>query len=314
MTMVVVTVIGYGLIKLNAPAVGEPVKISVIQGNIPQHEKWDPAKQRDILENYTQLSIKASLDKPDLIIWPETAIPADPYYEPLILEHVLGLAKQLRIPILAGVPFSTSYYDYFNSAVLISSKGKILERYDKLRLVPFGEYVPFEKYLGFVRRIAPAPIGSFRAGDEYVVFDKFSALICFEDIFPDLSREFVKRGARMLVNITNDAWFKDTPAAYQHAQASVFRAVENRVPVVRCANTGYSVFVDSTGRQHAKIENKSGKALFIAGYCTKTTLLAPIKGKPTPYTRFGDLFAMACLGLLLLNCGFRAWNRIITVS
>jgi len=329
---VVALIVFYGFIKLNAPAEGEPIKISIIQGNVPQHEKWDPDRQEAILEKYTQSSIKASLDEPQLIIWPETAVPADPYYDPKSLEHVLGLARQLKTPILAGIPFSTSFEDYFNSAVLISNKGKVFERYDKMRLVPFGEYVPFEKYLGFVRGLAPAPIGSFKAGERYTVFElekgtrylfpkkrylvpfSFSTLICFEDIFPDLSREFVKRGARMLVNITNDAWFGKTAAAYQHAQASVFRAVENRVPVVRCANTGYSVFIDSAGRQYGSIEDNSGCPLFIAGYSTETALLAPIKGNPTLYTRFGDLFAMACLGLLLLNSGFRAWNRIITVS
>ena len=268
-----ITTLGYGYYKLRTThdAQRTTLKISIIQGSVPQSEKWDERFREEILARYEALTKKAAKEKPDLIIWPETAVPGIVDEEPQLLGWVLRLAKEVKAPMLVGA-VTVQGANYYNSAILISREGKIIAQYDKLHLVPFGEYVPLEKYFPFLRNLISVPIGDFTPGKEYTVFkaeglEEFSALICFEDIIPVLSRRFMKKGAKFLVNITNDAWFMKTSAPYQHAQASVFRAIENRVPVVRAANTGLSCFIDSNGHIYDKVSHGK-KDIFVIGYKT----------------------------------------------
>jgi len=283
----------YGFFRIsNVAPKKEQIRISVVQGNIPQEEKWDLQQRWRILDKYVRLSETAGLDKPDLIIWPETAVPGDFNEEPRMLYRIKSLARRLNVDFIVGAPAVISNEEYHNSAFLILKDGTLKQRYDKIRLVPFGEYIPFENYLGFIRNIAPVPIGYFTKGRENLVFqNKSSVLICFEDIFPDLVRGFVKKDAGFLINITNDAWFKDSSAPYQHAQASVFRAVENKRPVIRCANTGLSVFIDAFGKQIGSVCNPEGREIFIEGHCTRNITTLDIK---TFYTKYGDFFVMLC--------------------
>ena len=130
----------------------------------------------------------------------------------------------------------------------------------------------------------------------------FSVLFCFEDLFPEMARQSVRSGARMLVNITNDAWYRFSAATYQHCQAAVFRAVENRVPLVRCANTGVSCFIDSDGRITSVLRDSAGNELFVEGEAS-SAITVPDKAS-TLYTRFGDYFVWLCLLMALF--GFRA--------
>ncbi len=283
--------LGYGFYKLHNSKLQTPnskLRVSVIQGSIPQYQKWSEAFKESISQRYEMLTKEAAKDNPDLIIWPETSVPGIIGEEPGLLERVVRLAQDVDAPLLIGAVTSNSN-NYYNSALLISKDGKILSQYDKLHLVPFGEYVPLERHFPFLRQLIGIPIGDFSPGKEYTVFEiqnpkslpdrqagkiqnDFAALICFEDTIPELSRRFVKQGAKFLVNITNDAWFKDSSAPYQHAQASVFRAVENRVPVVRAANTGLSCFIDSNGRIYDKVSDGK-KDIFVVGYKTKEILL-----------------------------------------
>ena len=254
-----------------------PIKISVIQGSIPQYQKWDEDFKYFILERYETLTKDAAKDEPDLIIWPETAVPGFIGEEPELLGRILGLAKRVRTPILVGAVTTDDDFNY-NSAVLISADGKMVGQYNKLHLVPFGEYIPLEQHLSFLRQMVNKPIGNFTPGNKYKMFElknpkdqasvtRFGVLICFEDIVPRLVKRFVDNGADFMVNITNDAWFMRSSAPYQHAQASVFRAVENRVPVVRAANTGLSCFIDKTGRIYEKVMVDK-KDIFVIGYKT----------------------------------------------
>lgn len=247
----------------------KPMKISVIQGNIPQELKWNADTKDFILQRYVTLTTEALDDKPDLIIWPEAALPVVAEEEPAFLEKVKDLARRIKIPLLLGAVTQRDNR-YYNSALLISEDGALLQRYDKLHLVPFGEYIPLRGFFSFLETVVP--IGDFTAGKEYTIFntqDKFSVLICFEDLFPELSRRFIKQGADFLINITNDAWFQKTTAPYQHLQASVFRAVENRVFVVRAANTGVSGFITPSGKIISLVRNKQGRNIFISGYLTQ---------------------------------------------
>lgn len=277
--LVLGSVLSYGFYKLNCvlrPSLLVPLKISVIQGNIPQYQKWNENFRSLIWERYETLTKKAAKDKPDLIIWPETSVPGVIGEEPGLLTRISRLAEAVKTPILIGAVTSRSI-NYYNSAILISAEGKILQQYDKLHLVPFGEYVPLERHFTFLRDLIGVPIGDFTAGREDTVFKlpavssqpsaKFAVLICFEDIIPVLSRRFVKGGAQFLVNITNDAWFMKSSAPYQHAQVSVFRAIENRAPVVRAANTGVSCFIDRYGRIYDKVSDGK-KDIFVVGYKT----------------------------------------------
>jgi apolipoprotein N-acyltransferase len=307
--IIILLVSGYGYFKLNQKYKEKKFRVSVIQGNIPQEKKWQYQLRASILDKHLILSRQAAADNPDIIIWPETSVPGELEQEPLLYNDIFSLAKQLKADLLVGTVTSKEG-DFYNSAVLISKYGLIKNRYDKLHLVPFGEYIPFPNIFGFVADIAPAAIGNFEFGKDYVIFslDKekqitFSVLICFEDVFGYLARNSVRKGAKFLVNITNDAWFKKTVEPYQHLQSSVFRAIENRVWVVRAANTGVSCFISPRGEVVATVKDETtGDEVFISGYKTHNISL---EDKQSLYSRFGDLFVMCCFVFCLTSIFFK---------
>lgn len=294
---------GYGLLRLPVSHDGRTVRVTVAQGNIPQEEKWDDSFREPILARYEQLTREAKAAEPELIVWPETSVPGFLELDEPLTQRVMSLAGEVGAPILVGAPHGQlAGVDWrtMNGAALVESVG-VNGWYDKIHLVPFGEFVPFERTLPWLRDMLP-PIGDFLPGDQHTVFRlepefAFSVLICFEDLFPELARRFVQEGARMLVVITNDAWFGPTAAAYQHAQASTLRAVELRVPVVRAANTGWSGCIDEAGRWTGRVQGSSGQALFVAGTHTCTPTLGQTR---TVYQRFGDWFILLCVLALAL--------------
>lgn len=296
----------YGLFRLGfsrQAAAGNPVKISVVQPNIPQELKWQPLSRDSIIARYLTLTAQAAEDSPDLIIWPEAALPVVLEEEPEYFERVQELAEGIGRPMLLGA-VTTTGASYRNSALLVSGQGRLVTKYDKLHLVPFGEYIPLRNILSFLETVVP--IGDFAPGHDYTVFSlpagpalsaRFSVLICFEDLFPGLSREFRKQGAGFLVNITNDAWFKQTSAPYQHLCASVFRAVENRLYLVRAANTGVSGFISPEGKIISLVRDKTGRSIFVQGFLTRTVAVS--KQQKSFYTRYGDVFILLCLAVTL---------------
>ncbi len=306
----VVVTLFYGYYKLYKPRTTnhEPrIKISVIQGNIPQELKWDSRAKDYIVDKYLNISWQAIKDNPDLIIWPEAALPFVLEEEPVYFERIKDWVKENKISLLLGAVTSRENF-YYNSAILTSGEGRTFTRYDKLHLVPFGEYIPLKKALPFLETIVP--IGDIAAGKEYTVFTQyarrntqntvnFSVLICFEDLFPELSRRFVNKGAQFLINITNDAWYKRTAAAHQHLQASIFRAVENRVFLARCANTGVSGFIAPGGKVISLVQDKKGKDIFIDGF--RTQEINTPKKSFTLYTRYGEGFIVFCFLFVLFN-------------
>jgi len=308
-------VLGYGWSMLSArdsfyksPAPKARLRISLIQGNIPQDQKWNARIKNIIFEKYKRLTLMSALEQPDLIVWPETSFPGYLEDEPTLAPLLRNTVRQIHTPILVGAPTLGNLergLQFYNSAVLFAGNGEETARYSKLHLVPFGEYLPAG--FGFLRRFFK--IGDFSPGPEPTIFSirsmhqtpaiaaRFAAVICYEDIFPGLVRRFRNRGANFLVNITNDAWFGDTSAPYQHAQASVFRAVENRIPIVRATNTGFSCFITAEGRITSSVQD-SGREIMVTGHQSDEIILR--RGKSI-YTRFGDAFMLLVLGLILLS-------------
>ena len=290
----------YGFWKIQTPlTTNKGLTVGVAQGNIEQDVKWDKEFQRETLDIYRKLSTKLSRTSPHLVIWPETAVPAYFPSGTRLDRKVLSIPYQFKTYLLFGSLSSKKQgkeVRIYNSAYLISPRSRILSRYDKIHLVPFGEYVPLSSFFPFSNSLVG--IGNITPGEEVVIFQfprgKFGTLICFEVIFPELCREFVRNGADFMVTITNDAWFGRTSAPYQHLAQATFRSVENRIWLVRAANTGISAFVDPWGR----INTASG--LF-----TREVLRGEIdlKGSNmTFYARYGDVFAIFCalLGIGLI--------------
>jgi len=289
--------LAYGFFKLNYSAKGlvasKALKVSVIQGNIPQHLKWNLGAVNFVLNNYKTLTVQAAQDKPDLVIWPEASVPGIFGQDDHEYAQVFSLAKEQNINLLVGA-VSQFNQNYFNSALLVNKAGQLTAIYNKLHLVPFGEFIPFKKTFPFLETIAP--IGDITAGDNYTIFKQpaeFGVLICFEDLFPELSRRFIKNGAKFLINITNDAWYKEGSAPYQHFAASVFRAIENHVYLARAANTGISGFIDPCGRILAKVCDLHQKDIFVNGQISQKIYLQ--SNQFTFYNLYGDVFISFCL-------------------
>jgi len=268
------------------------VRVALVQGNVEQDHKWDPAYQDETLARYRQLTRATLAAHPDLVVWPETATPFF-FQEPGPLrQEILDLAAESRASLLFGSPAylqnRAGALQELNRAYLVSPDGREVATYDKIQLVPFGEYVPFQSVLFFVQRLVVA-IGDVVPGSDPTVFQipagRFGVLICYEDIFPALTRRFVAGGADFLVNVTNDAWFGRTSAPYQHLAQATLRAVEYRVPLVRVANTGISAVVDPDGRIRWQ-----GPLYQVVEHVEEVAW----PGVRTFYTRFGDVFAWAC--------------------
>lgn len=304
--VVMALVLGYGFVKLRAPEGSEKITVSVIQGNIEQDKKWDPAYQAETFGVYTRLTREALKDHPDLVLWPETATPfyfgANSPVDSAMTSTLVSFVRQNKVPLFFGSPTyevkpNRAIYGR-NSAFLLSADGQVEGIYHKIHLVPFGEYVPLKSVLFFVEKMVQA-IGDFQAGTSYTVMTiphqqsttLVSTVICYEIIFPDLVRKFVNEGATVITTITNDAWFGRTAAPFQHFSMAVLRAVENRVPVARAANTGISGFIDAKGN----ILATSG--IFTVARLTHT--LTP-GFERSFYTRNGDLFSYACVIITLL--------------
>jgi apolipoprotein N-acyltransferase len=286
---------------------GGEVAVGVVQANVDQGRKWDPEFQAESVERHIRLGAVAKEAGADLVVWPETAVPFYFQAETPGRDRIVEFATAQHVDVLFGAP-AFEYGDFhgmrlFNRAYLVERDGSVGGFYDKLQLVPFGEYVPFRSVLFFVDAVVEG-VGNFVPGTKATVFSlpqgRFGVLICYEGIFPRLSRELVKRGAGFLVNITNDAWFGNTSAPYQHLAMVTLRAVENRVPIVRAANTGISAIVDIDGR----VRWQTG--LFEATTRTDTVSWTHLR---TFYTQYGDVFTALCGLASVVLIGYAALVR-----
>ncbi len=297
-TAAVLATIGYGAARIawvRADQRARPtMRVAFTQGNVGQAEKQRKGSEPAILARYRAELGRVEAAGASLVVWPEAALPRSVHLRSSHLpDHVLPDGN--RAWLLAGAV--SSWHDggkrmAHNSALLVSPGGRIAGRYHKSHLVPFGEYVPMERLLFFARKLT-AYAGHFLAGRsiEPLAMEgrRLGVLICYEDIFPEVARRMTARGADLLVNITNDAWYGRSSAPFQHLSMVVFRAVENRRPVARAAQTGVSGFVAADGSVLSTTRIFEGPVSGVAD--------VPIGGPASPYVPLGDLFAGACLGL-----------------
>jgi apolipoprotein N-acyltransferase len=309
MVLTLCAVVSYGIFRLGsvdrAVSRAKKAKIAVVQGNIDQAHKWDTRFQTLTTVKYKRLSKAAAAEPLDLIIWPETATPFFFLHEKILSGIVLESIRNIGIPFIIGSPSYANEQNkqiYFNSAYLIDPQGNPDGRYDKVHLVPFGEYVPIKRWLPFIDKLV-AQVGDFKRGRTGNTLKwqghNIGMQICYEVIFPGLSRKMVQNGADLLVNITNDAWFGRTGAPYQHFSMAVLRSVENRRFLARAANTGISGFIDPCGRiLKTTLLNQEASA-------TESVALLPMR---SPYSRWGDW------PLAILSFGLPAFILIRQIS
>ena len=322
---IILFIIMYGGVRVgsvNKDMAGwKKVNMAVLQGNIDQAVKWDPAFKESTVDIYTRLTAKAAKEGAEVVVWPEAATPFlfELTDDTKLQSKVHKAAIDNGVNIILGSPHARlgddSNPEYLNSAFLLDPYGVVTHRYDKMHLVPLGEYVPFRlnEVFPFIQKLTVG-VGDFGEGEDAVTLDfnlnknksytpygpsygKAGVAICYEIIFPEISREAMKNGANILVTITNDAWFGRLGAPYQHFDMAVFRAVENRSYLARSANTGISGFVDPVGRVLAETD------LFTE---ERVTMPVGIKeGSLTFYTLYGDIFAYLCIIL----SGFLLYRR-----
>lgn len=298
--IILLFVFSYGYWRLTQHRPGNPLRVSIIQGNIGQGQKWDPSYQDEVVNTYKELTTLAAGSSPSLIIWPETSVPFYFGSDAVRTNDLVSFQKQLNAYLLFGsVTLKEPQTDKHpallaNSAVLLDKNGNVPYIYDKIHLVPFGEYVPLRSILFFMNKLV-AGIGDFAPGEKYIKastsFGSFSTLVCYEIIFPGLVRKFFSKNGDFIVTITNDAWFGKTTGPYQHFSMGVLRAIENRKPLIRAANTGISGFIDSSGRI-LKTTPVFERRVETMDMTTDTTR--------SFYSKYGDIFSYLCMVVFIL--------------
>jgi apolipoprotein N-acyltransferase len=310
--LVVATVFFWGMARMSGhvwPA--RSLQVALVQPSIPQTMIWNADEGAARFQQVLNLSEVALATKPDLLVWPEAATPKLLRYDRDIYQAVTNLVRTHHVWLLLGAddaePRGTNALDFYNSSFLVTPEGELAASYRKRRLVIFGEYVPLARWLPFLKWFTPVQ-GGFVPGDRVVPFAlpapqaRFATLICFEDVFPHLAREYAAPDTDFLVNLTNDGWFRESAAQWQHAANALFRAVENGLPLVRCANNGLTCWIDPLGAMH---EVYFGDSTDIYGAGVKTARI-PLRaqGQPQPatfYNRYGDWFGWGCV----IICGLR---------
>ena len=304
---------GVRMIRRNAPA-GRELKIALVQPSIPQTLIWDASEDRRRFHDLIQLSQQVLTNKPDLLIWPESAIPKMVRYDQETFDSISELANSNHVWMIIGsddadLPPGAKNWDnatFYNSSFLISRAGGIADTYRKRDLVIFGEYVPLTHVLPFLKYFTPID-GGFTPGHGAGVYPlpdlgtSASILICFEDTFPDLARECVGPRTGFLVNLTNDGWFGNSAAEWQHMTTALFRTVENGVPLVRCCNNGITCWIDAHGGLRDVLTDSLHTVYGTGSMVIKIPLPADGQIRPsTFYNRHGDWFGWGCVGFSVL--------------
>jgi apolipoprotein N-acyltransferase len=311
----VLAVILHGTVVLSGGGASESLKVALVQGNTPRGEALNRAQHQAILDRHRSLSLEAARHAPDLIIWPETAVPGDVRHHEPLRQAVARVAVETGKHLLVGSAEHAKFTDkrlqgkYYNTLVLFAPDGTIVGEYRKTMLVPFGEYVPLKDVVTWPKALV-ASMGDLLPGDKNATLSvgsvPFRAVICWEIIFADLFRRSVHEGVRFMVLATNEAWFRDSAAPRQLLAMTAFRAAENRVAIARAANTGITAFVDPFGRIASRLRSPDGREVFVDGLLVGQVSLSH---QPTFYTRHGDLFAFLQIALAGAAVIASVWSR-----
>ena len=293
----------------------ENIHIGMVQGNINPYLKWSEGFVDQNFAIYDSLTRSINNEELDLIVWPETATAAYVRNKPRYLNYLYDLSDEMNAALLTGSPdfkyYGDGEYEAYNSVLLFQPGQRGFQSYDKMILVPFGERVPLEDTFAFLHDFLEKlnfGTGDFSPGEELRLLKlklksgvvPTAGIVCYESIFPGHVRKLIKMGAELLVIITNDGWYGKTSAPYQHAQFAVFRAIENRVSIARCANTGISSFISPKGRILEESE-------FNQSYVGNMEL--PIRQELTFYSKYGEIFAMAVTGFSVVCILWMAFRR-----
>jgi apolipoprotein N-acyltransferase len=300
--LVGIFLLGVGAVQTRKPT--HPLHVALVQANVPRAEKFDIRYKQTIFDKFSRLSKLAlsSSSAVDLLIWPESAMPAPVLSDQETFDFVSEIAISNNVDLLLGA-IEEEPHQVFNAALLFTPENEP-QIYRKVHLVPFGEFVPFRHSFPLFAKIVGDQVPEdFDAGTEFTLFQlsnnhgRVAPLICFEDTVGDLTRQFVVRGADFLVNVTNDGWFLHSAGSRQHLANAVFRCVENRRAMVRAANTGITCFVNEFGRVTEMLRNDQG-SIFEEG-----TLIGDVSIATEPtmtfYAQHGELFAEICTAVAL---------------
>jgi len=335
--LMAVFVFGFGQLR-EPTSDGLTLRVTFVQPSIPQTMIWNEKENDNRFRQLLELTTQSLTNETDLLLWPEAAVPKMIRYDEETFRTITGLARSNHVWMIIGSDDAERRVgstnpddgDYFNSSFLVSPDGKLANVYHKRHLVMFGEFIPLIRWLPFVKWFTPIT-GGFTSGDKFVTFEmevggqalawpgntlkrelqragsetgasiKTATLICFEDVFPQLVREYANDETDFLVNLTNDGWFGEGAEQWQHAASAVFRSVENGLPLVRCCNNGLTCWIDSRGRLREIFRDKSG-SVYGAGVMTaQIPVLAPgEKRAATFYNKYGDWFGWGCVVLSVI--------------
>ncbi|AOS43377.1 Apolipoprotein N-acyltransferase [Lacunisphaera limnophila] len=282
-------------------------KVALVQPYIPQTQKWDEAFASSVLATLDEVTVAANdRGAPDFILWPEAVTPWALYQDANVQDWLQQVTRKTGKPLLFGsVAAAMPGEDpdsWHNGAFVVDPVGGLsAKHYTKRKLVPFGEYIPLRPVLGWLEKVAPIG-GDFTPGLSAAPLSlpgttgrvPVGVLICYEDIFPNLARESVQAGAEVLAVLTNNAWFGEGGAAYQHAAHSVLRAVENRRPVIRVGNGGWSGWIDEYGTIRATLRSAADSVYFRGGQTVTVNRDLAWRGQQSFYTQHGDWFVLLC--------------------
>jgi apolipoprotein N-acyltransferase len=290
------------------------LRVTFVQPSIPQTLIWDSGNDAARFRDLIRLSEAALTNAADLLLWPEAAVPSFARWDTNVCGAITNFVRRHRVWLILGSddvgvpanPKRPDEYEYYNASFLVNPEGEFVSRYKKRNLVIFGEYVPLQRALPFLQWFTPIQ-GGFTPGNRVGFFDlkdrqvRTSVLICFEDVFPWLARESADPDIDFLVNLTNNGWFGEGAAQWQHAAAAIFRAVENGLPLLRCSNNGLTCWVDRRGRLRQVLHDDQGNVYRPGCLTADIPLLPPGETRaPTFYHRHGDWFGWSCAGVTAL--------------